>query len=141
MLRRSRTYPLIMQDTNVLLRTQQTVNTGFETNRFLRCLIHSRNSGRIYCLQIFPLTAVYQFYNQWLEENAYVPLLGCHHFQGDALMMLPSNSVVTDTNRDSLEHVSEFPVIDDINIKEPEKIEGKMVQMSDTYVEIQLMNF
>lgn len=46
-----------------------------------------------------------------------------------------------DVYRDSLEHVSEFLVADEINFKQPDKNMGKAVQMIDLYVETQRMRF
>ena len=108
--------PVYYQDTNILLRTQKTVNVGFGINKFLRYLMQRKNSGRIHCLHVFLFTAAYQFLINGLRKIAYVPSLGCHHLQGDTFMILLSNSSVPDTNRDSLEHVSDSLVRDKIPI-------------------------
>lgn len=72
-------------------------------------------------------------------ENAYAPSLGYHHSLGDTYMILLW--IVPDVYRDSLEHVSEFLVADEINFKQPDTNMRKVVQMIDMYVETQMMRF
>lgn len=78
--------------------------------------MHRKNSGQLHCLCVFLFTTAYQFLINGLRKIAYVPSLGCHHPQGDAFMILPSNRAANDTNRDSLEHVSDSLVMDKIPI-------------------------